>query len=410
MAALEPSARSVLPSGIESPLSTSSEPQARPHVALVHDYLTQRGGAERVVLMLMRAFPGAPVYTSLYDPTRTFPEFSDAAPACLGINSIEFLRKRHKFALPVLARSFSNLYVDADVTVCSSSGWSHGTNTAGRKIVYCHAPAHWLYQTDQYFGFNKPSRHGRSLRGRLSHLTEMMTRMSFRAIAAPLGRWDQRAAQSADRYVTNSSVMALAIRNAYGIEAEVLSPPPALLPVGPQQPVTGLDPGFLLCVSRLMPYKNVDAVVDAIDLCPDSQLVVVGEGPEIHRLRARAGARVRFLGRVDDDVLRWLYSNASALVAASYEDFGLTPLEAASFGKPVAALRASGYLETILEGQTGLFFDRPHPEEIAATMKELLARSWSEQDMIAQASTFSQTRFIDRFRQIVVEESAKTPS
>src|SRR5436189_353008 len=118
-------------------------------IALVHDYLTQRGGAERVVLSLTRAFPDAPLYTSLYDPAGTFREFADVDVRPLALNAIATLRQRHRLALPLLAAAFSRLEVPADVVVCSSSGWAHGAQVEGRKVVYCHTPARWLYQPDR---------------------------------------------------------------------------------------------------------------------------------------------------------------------------------------------------------------------------------------------------------------------
>ena len=121
-------------------------------VALVHDYLTQRGGAERVVLAMRRAFPSAPLYTSLYDPQGTFPEFQDAEVRTSSLNRIPGLRQHHRAALPLLAPTFSRFRIDAGVALCSSSGWAHGARVTGRKVVYCHTPARWLYQSDRYLG------------------------------------------------------------------------------------------------------------------------------------------------------------------------------------------------------------------------------------------------------------------
>src|SRR5204863_10027435 len=179
--------------------------------AIAHDYLTQRGGAERVVLSLVHAFPHARVYTSLYDPAGTFPEFSDVDVRTSPLNLLRPLRRRHRLALPLLAPAFSRLRIDADVVVCSSSGWAHGARVEGRKIVYCHTPARWLYQPERY------------LRGRA---------VGFRGVAAVLRpqlvRWDKAAAASADLYLANSSAVAARIADIYGLEAEVLPPPPAL--------------------------------------------------------------------------------------------------------------------------------------------------------------------------------------
>ena len=261
-------------------------------VALVHDYLTQRGGAERVVLSLTRAFPEAPVYTSLYDPDGTFPEFADVDVRTLPINRLPPLRRHHRLALPLLGPSFSRLKVKADVVICSSSGWAHGAQVEGRKIVYCHTPARWIYQP------------GRYLRGHA-----WPVRAAAGLIRTRLERRDQRAAASADLYLANSTVVAERIKSIYGVEAEIVPRRPRSRPTGRPQPVDGVEPGFVLCVSRLLAYKNVDAVVRAFAELPTERLVVAGGGPEERALGALAGANVTLTGRVSDDGLRWLYAN-----------------------------------------------------------------------------------------------------
>jgi glycosyltransferase involved in cell wall biosynthesis len=353
-------------------------------VALAHDYLTQRGGAERVVLSLAKAFPGAPLYTSLYDPASTFPEFASLDVRPLWPNGIGPLRRHHRLALPLLAPAFSTTDVDADVAVCSSSGWSHGLGTPARKLVYCHNPARWLYQSDLYL------RHG----GRAA-----------RVLLGPLARWDKRAAREADRYLVNSQAVRDRVRRVYGIDARVVPPPPRLTPKGASQAVVGLEPGFILSVARLLPYKNVDAAIDAVR-GSKLELVVVGSGPEERRLRAAAPANVRLLGSVSDAEMRWLYTSCSALLAVSYEDYGLTPLEAASFGKPTVALRFGGYLDTVLEGETGVFVETPAAVAIAAGIEELTRRSWDRELVRSHAARFTEERFIETVR-AEVEELAR---
>ena len=347
-------------------------------VALVHDYLTQRGGAERVVLALTRAFPDAPLFTSLYDPGGTFPEFQWVDVRPLPINRLAPLRVHHRAALPLLATSFSHLRVSADVVICSSSGWAHGAKVEGRKIVYCHTPARWLYQSDRY------------LRGR-----GRTVRVGAGLLQSRLERWDKKAAASADAYLANSNVVAERIRSIYGIDAEVVPPPPAIAPDGPSEAVSGLEPGYLLCVSRLLPYKNVDAVVEAVSSLQEERLVVAGSGPMERALRLRASSKVTFAGNVTDSQLRWLYANCRALIAASYEDFGLTPLEAASFGKPTAALRWGGFLETIEEARTGVYFDEPTTLAIIGAIHDLRAAEWRREAIQAFAARFSEERFIE---------------
>jgi glycosyltransferase involved in cell wall biosynthesis len=358
-------------------------------VALVHDYLTQRGGAERVVVALAAAFPGAPIHTSLYDPDGTFPEFADLDVHTLPINRVKALRNHHRLALPVLAPAFSRLRVDARVVVCSSSGWAHGARTDGRKVVYCHTPARWLYQSDRYLeGRRRPS----------SLLLSLLD--------PALRGWDRRAAASAHRYLVNSTAVRQRVSDLYGIEAEVVPPPVEVDRRATRQAVLGLEPGFMLCVSRLLPYKNVEAVTAAFGHLPDQRLVVVGRGPLADRIISNAPPNVTVVGQVSDAALRWLYASSSGLVAASYEDFGLTPVEAAGFGKPTAALRWGGYLDTTVEGTTGVFFDQPDPHLIADAVNRLSTSTWSEESLVANAQKYTTQQFVERMRAVVAEEAA----
>ncbi len=371
-------------------------------VALAHDYLTQRGGAERVVGMMARAWPQAPIYTTLFDPAGTFPELAelDVRPAAL--NRWSVLRHHHRLALPLLARTVSGMRVDAEVLVASSSGWAHGIACTGRKIVYCHAPARWLYQADRYVGAERAMGARRRLRRGLE-------RGVLGLVTPPLRRWDRSAAATADRYLVNSTVTRRAVRREYGIEAEVLPPPPALGPDGPERPAAGIDRPFVLCVARLLPYKNVDVVIEAARRAGGPDLVVVGDGPDRQRLLGVAGGdpRIHLLGRVDDAVLRWLYRSSVGLVAASYEDYGLSPLEAAGFGRPTAALHDGGFLDTVADGTTGVFFDRPDADGVAGALDRLTTRSWDETAIRDHAAGFSVDRFVARLRAVVDEERGR---
>lgn len=370
-------------------------------VALAHDYITQRGGAERVALSLARAFPNAKLHTTFYEPAASFPEFAAVDVRPMGINGWAPLRQHHRLALPFLAAEVSHHVIEADVLVASSSGWAHGIPTTGRKVVYCHAPARWLYQTDRYVGADTGTR------SRVRHARSRAIKAAVNMLGPRLRAWDQKAARSADRYIVNSTVIQHAVEEVYGIQAEVVPPPPAELGrSGAARPVTGVERPFVLCVARLLPYKNVDAVVEAVAGITGLELVVVGDGPDRTRLEAlaqRAGSTT-LLGRVGDDELRWLYENCSGLVAASYEDFGLSPLEAASFGKPTAALRDGGYLDTVIEGRTGVFFDEPARDAVRDAVERMLESSWRSESITSHAARFSEARFIERMRMIVAQE------
>lgn len=369
----------------------------RAEVALVHDYLTQCGGAERVVLEMTRAFPGVPVHTSLYDPGGTYPQFAAVDVRPQALNRIGVLARHHRLALPVLAPSFSSTTVDAAVTICSSSGWAHGVRTTGRKVVFCYTPARWLYQGQRYLG--QPGEGGAPGRGG--------ARVALSVLGPWLRRWDRQAAASAHRYLVTSREVRRRVQDVYRRPADVLPPPPALTAGHPQCPVPGLEPGYWLCVSRLLPYKNVDAVAGAFASLGHRRLVVVGSGPEEPRLRAGAPPNVTYLGRVSDDQLAWLYHHATGIVAAAHEDYGLTPLEGASFGKPAAVLAWGGYLDTVEEGRTGAFFDQPTPGAIAAAVGRLHAEGWDPAEIVRHAARFSPEVFIDRLREIADEEKGE---
>ena len=360
-------------------------------VALVHDYLTQRGGAERAFLSMCRAFPDAEIFTSLYEPELTFPEFGDFEIHTTPLNRVRALRRRHRLALPLLASTFSRLEIDADVTICSSSGWAHGVRTRGAKVVYCYNPARWLYQTEQYTGDRKSP-----------------GAAAVRLVGNALRRWDYRAAHSATRYLAISDTVRERIQETYGIHADIVEPPITIDPSAPQTAVEGIDDGYFVCVSRLLRYKNVEAIIAAFALLPNERLVIVGRGPLEEYLKSIALGNVTLIGTVNEAELRWLYAHSRALVAASYEDFGLTPVEALAFGKPSVVLRYGGFRETVLEWETGVFFDEPAGPAIARAVKELRQLPFAPDVLAKRAENYSQARFEERLHSSVASAAAGT--
>lgn len=352
-----------------------------PRVAIAHDYLTQRGGAERVVLSMSRAFPDAPIYTLLYDPPGTYPAFSQRDIRVSRLNSIAPFRKHHRIALPVLATAAQSMCIDADVVVISSSGWAHGMQTRGRKLVFCHTPAHWLYMAAEYLGETAP----------------WVERAGLAAMSPYLKRWDRRAARSADLYLANSTLTQRRIAGAYGIQAEIIHSPVAdasdiAEPIDEFQQWSKPDGAFYLCVARLLPYKNVDRVIRAF-AGSDRRLVVVGAGPEKKRLEMLGMPNVLMLSGLRDSQVVWLYRRCRALIAASYEDFGLTPIEAAAQGKPSVTLRWGGYLDTVDELVTGIYFDEPQPTAIAQALDRFETMRFDADRIRKHAERFTETRF-----------------
>jgi len=350
-------------------------------VVIAHDYLTQRGGAERVVMAMTRAFPSAPIVTSVFNPSRTYGEFSESEVRTTALQRVPLLAKHHRLGLPLYAPFFSATTVDAQLVLCSTSGWAHGIQTTGLKALYVYNTARWVYQPDEYFKGRYAASHALA-----------------RPLASPLRRWNHRAALTADKVWVISRAVQERVWRHWALDSEVLYPPHGADPCGSQEAVKGLQPGYLLAVTRMLHYKRVDVLLETMRQLPGHQLVVVGDGPEIRRLRASAPRNCRFLGSVRDEELRWLYANCLGLVSAANEDLGLVPLEAMAFGRPVAVLRRGGFVETVVEEKTGVFFDEPTPDSVAAAVRTLSESRWSTEELTSWANRFSEQSFIDRLK------------
>lgn len=374
-----------------SRMSVSSA-RRTPEIAIAHDYLTQRGGAERVVLAMLRAFPDATIYTTLYQPDDTYAEFRSARIITSPLNQIPIFRRDHRLALAFLPLASSMLKIPADIVIVSSTGWAHGFHMPGRVFVYCHSPARWLYLTEQYLG--RPA--WRSPVG-----------WALTVLKPYLRWWDARAARRADRYVANSTVVRQRLKDVYGIEADVLHPPHSVDTSGERTPVHGIEDfvkqgGHFLIVSRLMPYKNVGETIEAFRSL-NERLLVIGAGPLSAQLRESCPMNVRIVEHLNEAQMRWAYSLCRAVVAPSYEDFGITPLEAGAWGKPTIALRSGGYLDTIIEGVTGQFFESPDPARIREAVRAFDSSRWNENDIRQHAETFSEERFARRLQREILD-------
>lgn len=370
---------------------TGRDPATGLRVAIAHDYVTQRGGAERVVLALLRAFPRASLHTTLYDPAGTYPEYAEYEIHTSALNRVGALRTDHRRALPLLAPAIGRMPpIDADVVIASSSGWAHAFPTTGCRVVYCYSPARWLYQSERYLG---------------ARLSASPTGLALAALGPSLRRWDRRAARRADTYLAISREVQERIRATYDLDSTVVAAPHSMDPQAGQEEVPALADwadGYHLVVSRLLPYKNVTVAIDAFRALPGERLVIVGDGPMWEELTASAPGNVRLVRRLSDAQMRWVYAHAVRLVAPSHEDYGLTPLEAGMFGHPTLALRGGGYLDTILEGTTGLFFDEATPEAITAAIDAASGLSWDVDRVTAHAEGFSEAAFAERMREAVL--------
>ena len=349
--------------------SAVSETADRGRVAIVHDYLNQPGGAERVVLELADLFPDAPILTSLYRPDSTFPEFAGREIRTSPLNRLPVDRGfRNLFPLyPAAFRSFGVL--DHDVVISSSSGWAHSVRTAPGTFhaVYCYTPARWLYGGE--------------------HLGASRRRSALRPALGALRAWDTCAARRADLYIAISHAVRRRVRQHYGIDAPVVYPPVDVDRFTPRE-----RGERLLVVSRLLAYKRVDVIVDAATRSGIG-LDVVGTGPSLDELQRRAGPAVTFHGRLDDGEVTKMMERCRAFCLPGEEDFGITPVEAHAAGKPVVAFAGGGALETVEEGATGAFFSRYDAVDVLDAIGRCDAITMPPAEIAACARRFSRAAF-----------------
>jgi glycosyltransferase involved in cell wall biosynthesis len=346
-------------------------------VAIVHDYLNQFGGAERVVLELSRIWRQAPIYTSLYRPESTFPEFLECDVRTSPLDRLPVDRGfRNLFPLyPGAFRSLGAL--SEDVVLSSSSGWAHWVKTAPESFhaVYCYTPARWLYGG--------------------SYLGASVRQRALRPFVALLRAMDRSAARRADLYIAISECVRQRIRHVYSRDAPIVYPP---VDVERFRPAPRGE--RLLVVSRLLPYKRVDVIVAAASKAGIG-LDVVGTGPALDDLRCLAGPSVTFHGRLDDEAVTEMMEGCRAFCLPGEEDFGITPVEAHAAGKPVIAFAGGGALETVEDGFSGVFFDR-HDVDCVLDALHRCDQLTGDRDAIAQrASRFSAAAFREQMLAVI---------
>ncbi|HET9095367.1 MAG TPA: glycosyltransferase [Candidatus Baltobacteraceae bacterium] len=356
------------------------------NLALVHDYLNQRGGAERVFAHIARAYPQAPVYTALYDPRETGDLVPPQRVHTSFLANIPGANRYFRYLAPLYPRAFESFDLSAyDTIVSSTTSWAKGVIAAPGAVHVCYinTVSRFLFAYDSYVGGFGAGRFAKP-------------------IVARLIDWDKRAAMRPTQFVANSRNVAARVKQYYGREALVLPPPVDLERFSPG---TGGGEHFFIA-SRLLPYKCIDLAIRAADIAR-VPLLIAGSGPEEESLRRLAsGTTTTMLGRVSDERVNELLGTARAAILPGEEDYGLVPLEAAACGRPAIAFRAGGALETIVEHETGEFFDEPSAESLASQLRQFDERRYDSTRLREHAQQFSPERFIERLRAIVEQTRA----
>lgn len=358
--------------------------------ALVHDWLTGFRGGEQVLLSLARLFPEAPIYTLLHVKGSLPAELESRTIRTSFIGKLPFAARLYRHYLPLFPFAVRGLDVRGFDLVVSSSHCVAKSVTPGRNarhISYCHTPMRYVWDRfDDYFG---PARMGR------------VGSAALRIMAEGLRAWDVSTAHRVHQYVANSETVAARIRYFYGRDAIVIHPPvdTDFFTPGPDD---GPPPDYDLVVSALVPYKRIDLAIDAARIT-GRRLLVVGNGPEEERLRARAGANVEFLGAANRDRLLGLYRGCRALLLPGVEDFGIVVAEALACGRPALVNAQGGGAEIVKDGEFGQTFTEPTGEAVAAALNQLQAKGFSRLELRKRAETFSRALFEQRFRAVADE-------
>jgi glycosyltransferase involved in cell wall biosynthesis len=352
-------------------------------VALVHDYLTQRGGAERVFELLCKRYPDADIFTSLYDPERTI-DLSDRLVQTTVLQKIPGAAKHFRLLAPLYFPVFRTLDLqDYDLIVSSSSSFAKSVRKRpdARHICFCHNITRFLWDTQTY-------------------LREYTAYRRFYPIIDRAFQWmrqmDLKYAQEPDLYIANSSVVAQRIQTTYNKPVVVIN-----YPIDSNQFVFSEQKDeFYLASTRLISYKRIDVVVEAFNWL-GLPLLITGEGPERQRLESQAMGNIQFLGHVSDEERTQLMAKTRAVVVAALEDYGLVPVEANASGTPVIAYGAGGVLDTQIAEETGVLFNRQTPESLQAALIQANKINWNYQKIRDHALThFSEEAFfrkVDQF-------------
>lgn len=359
----------------------------KPRVAIVHDYLVDTGGAERVVIALHEQYPAAPIYTSVIDPQTTFADFRAMDVRGSFLQRLPVRKRNYKFLLPLFPLAFESFDLSAfDIVISSASAFAKGVITAHDTlhVCYCHTPSRFAWRFHEYVAQEQMGR---------------VKQAFIQLIVHYLRGWDWAAAQRVDQFVANSQVTARRIAKNYRRDAVVIPPP---VEVEAFAPCADLGDYYLI-VSRLAPYKRIDLAVQAFNEMR-LPLKVVGAGADAARLQKMAAANIEFLGHVPLAQLRELYARARAIIFPGVEDFGLVPLEANAAGRPVIAFAAAGALETVIEGVTGAFFREQTTQALAETVRATDVTRFDPRVLRRHAEQFSKARFKERIANLVEEK------
>jgi glycosyltransferase involved in cell wall biosynthesis len=352
----------------------------KPKVALFYDWLNQWGGAEKVLLDLIKIYPDAPVFTLVYDPKKTdwLPKNTKVIPSF--INKLPFSNKNPIFytpLYPLALEQFNFSQYDVVISTTTTVGHCLITPTDTLFVCYFHNVNRYIYQTPKRFALLKP----------LLKLYEDE---------------DKIYSQRPDYIFCNSQTVKNRITNHYCREAQIINPGVDTEYFRPSK--SKQDDKYFLTVSRLVPHKKIDLAIFACHKL-NLKLLIVGDGRQKQKLNSLIkrlnDPNIKLLGKVSDKKLLKLYKNCEALICPQEEDYGLTPLEAQACGKPVIAFNRGGIVETVISGKTGILFSKQSVNCLKSALKLFSKSKFNPSDCVYNANKFSKNQFMLNFKEAI---------
>ena len=352
--------------------------------ALVYDWLVTVGGGEKTLDAIAELYPG-PIYTLVHDSIRmadTPFAHREIHPSFL--QKLPFAKKGYRYYLPLFPLAVEQFDLSGyDVVISTSHAVAKGALTHGEQLhlCYCLTPMRYAWDlTHRYLGG-------------ISGLQRTIAKCALHY----LRNWDIASLNRVDHFAAISHYIARRIEKVYGRKATVIYPPvdTHLIEFKKEKEE------FFVTASRMVPYKNIDLIVEAFSYMPDRKLIVIGEGPDIAKIKKKAGKNVEILGYQNDAAVREYLGRAKGFVFAAEEDFGIVVVEAQAAGTPVIALGKGAALETVIDGKTGVFFKEPTVEHLVEAVQRFSKQEFDPVQIQKHASQFSRERFKKEFKQFV---------
>jgi len=362
-------------------------------VALIHDYLNQYGGAEKVLEVLTEIFPNAPIYTLLYDQKIVDKYFPRKKIRVSFLQKFPFIKKHHRFFPPLMPLAIERFDLsDYDLIISDSASFAKGvlTKPEALHICYCHTPTRYAWDDSHRYirEFSMPS----------------LAKIFIPFFMNYIRLWDKEAAMRVDKFICNSDFVAKRIDKYYKQNAEVIHPPVDAEFFLPSDSANSTpqenEKNYFLMVGRLLPYKRFDIAIEAFNKL-ELPLKIIGSGPERKKLKKMANWNVEFLGEISGEKLREYYQNCEALIFPQEEDFGIVALEAMACGKPVIAFRGGGALESVLGGKTGVFFDDQTIDSLIEAVKNFNPEKFNFQTIRSHALKFDKEIFKKKIKDFI---------